>query len=268
MSSQVLEGGKDKAMLPQLEDEVLKPSNQEQEPWAESTEKLQPVSGKTSTASRAKGTKIIQMQGPQVLSHRVTCWKSGISYLDTYCMLSLVLNGGKQDAQEGVKGQNGMVKDNEFHFGSRKKTFCSSSNAGGKFGFEGSGKIGRRSGKRNLSVTESWLGNGLGGPHCGNSMALKIQVTLQGWWLCHLVDRWDVTELLCLQKPEKQQAFLRPQQQVTPWTRHTAVQKSDLVLRSSPRWPSWGQSEPLSSVSTVLCMLRVRQAGPRLGIWE
>lgn len=84
-SSQVLEGGKDKVIPPQLKDEVLKPSNQEQEPWAEAAEKLQPgIDGKTSTASRAKGTNIIQMQGPQVLSHRVACWKSGISYLDIY----------------------------------------------------------------------------------------------------------------------------------------------------------------------------------------
>lgn len=74
-----------------------------------------------------------------------------------------------------------MVKDNEFHFGSRKKTLCISSNAGGKFGFEGSEKTRSRPGKRNLSVTESQLGNGLGGTHCGNSKALKLQVTLQEW---------------------------------------------------------------------------------------
>lgn len=62
MTSQVLEGGNDKVMSPQLEDGVVKPSNQNQEPWIEALEKLQPgVDGKTSTASRAKETNIIQM---------------------------------------------------------------------------------------------------------------------------------------------------------------------------------------------------------------
>lgn len=59
---------------------------------------------------------------------------------------------GEQDAQEGVKGQNGMVKDSEFHFSSRKKTL-SCSNAGGKFGFDESGKMGSRAGKRSLFLS-------------------------------------------------------------------------------------------------------------------
>lgn len=85
MSNHILEGGKDMVIPPQLEDEVLKPSSQEQEPWAEAAEKLQPdIDGKTSTASCAKGTNISQMQGAQVLNHRVTCWKSGTSYLHIY----------------------------------------------------------------------------------------------------------------------------------------------------------------------------------------
>lgn len=121
---------------------------------------------------------------------------------------------GEQDSQEGVKGYNGMVKDSEFHFGSRKKSL-SSSNAGGKFGFKGSGKRGIRPGKKILAVTESLLGNGLGGTHCGNFMALKLQVTLQEWWLCHHMDRCDVTGLLCLQKAGNQQVFPCPQQQLT-----------------------------------------------------
>lgn len=74
MSSQVLEGGKDKVMSPQLEDGVVKPSNQNQEPWREAAEKLQPgVDGKTSTTLRAKGTNVIQMQAPQVPQGRHPC---------------------------------------------------------------------------------------------------------------------------------------------------------------------------------------------------
>lgn len=73
MSGQVLESGKDKVIPLQLEEEVLKSSNQEQEPWAEAAEQLQPgVDGKTSMASRAKGTNISQMQVLQVLNHRLT----------------------------------------------------------------------------------------------------------------------------------------------------------------------------------------------------
>lgn len=75
-----MEGGKDKAIPPQLEDEVVKPSNQKQELGAEAAEKLQPgVDGKTSTASRAKGTNIIHMQALHILYHRVTCRKPHIS---------------------------------------------------------------------------------------------------------------------------------------------------------------------------------------------
>lgn len=87
---------------------------------------------------------------------------------------------GEQDAQEGVKGQNGMGKDTEFHFGKNLSSVLLMQEANLALREVGKGEAGQGKG----SVTESLLGNGLGGTHCGNSMTLKLQVTLQGWWLC------------------------------------------------------------------------------------
>lgn len=151
-----------------------------------------------------------------------------------------------------------MVKNSEFHFGSRKRALSSSSNAGCKIGFDGSEKTGSRPGKRSLSLPESLLGNGLGGTHCGNSMALKLQVILQEWWT-------DVTGLLCLQKAGKQQAFL-----MSPAAGNSLSQVHRCAkLRPCPQHLSkaglYGVIQrPLCSVSAVPCMLRVRQAGPTL----
>lgn len=158
-----------------------------------------------------------------------------------------------------------MVKDSEFHFGSRKKTLSSSSNAGGKIGFDGSGKMGSRPGKRSLSVTESLLRNGLGGTSCGNSMVLKLQVTLQEWWLCHQVDRCDVTGLLGLQKAGKQQVFLMSPAAGNSLSQVHSCAKLRPCPQDLPKGGLHGVSQrPLSSVSAVPCMLRVRQAGPSL----
>lgn len=87
--------------------------------------------------------------------------------------------------------------------------------------------------------------------------------------LCHQVIRCDVTGLLCLQKAEEQQAFLCPQQQVTPWARYTAVQNSDLTFRSSPNVASvlWALCHVCSGMQAGLPLAFGNRAHGRAYIW-
>lgn len=179
----------------------------------------------------------------------------GATYQGTYteCCVWFCINvlEREQYAQQGIKDQNGIIKDSEFHIRSRGRSPSRFSNAEGKCGFKCSGKTGSRSGKGSLAVTDLLLGNSFCGTHHGNCMALKPQMV--SWPSC--VGTWVLgSGSPLLQEAGSQQVFPCPKQQVISWASYTGCAKPRPCLQELSKGGFHGVSQKhLSSVSTVLC---------------